>query len=150
MKALTRPAAAGVRTEPQADPGEAEDTPLILVVDDDVNIQAVLRYRLEAAGHSVVTAADGAEALELISSDAPDAVILDLMMPLVDGIEVLEQMARDASLHAIPVLVLTARVDKIDAARSFGTAVVQKPFSPRDVTERIEDMLDQGPPVSDS
>jgi DNA-binding response OmpR family regulator len=120
----------------------------ILVVDDDVNIQAVLRYRLEAAGHSVVTAADGAEALEVISTNPPDAVVLDLMMPLVDGIEVLEQMAKDASMKKIPVLVLTARVDKIDAVRSYGTAVVQKPFSPRDVTERIEDMIVRGSAVA--
>lgn len=115
----------------------------ILVVDDDINIQAVLRYRLEAAGHSVITAGDGAEALEKITTSAPDAVILDLMMPLVDGIEVLETMAKNTSLKSIPVLVLTARVDKIEAVTSFGTAVVQKPFSPRDVTERIEDLLDQ-------
>jgi CheY-like chemotaxis protein len=113
----------------------------ILVVDDDVNIQAVLRYRLEAAGHDVVTAADGAEALQMIEADAPDAVVLDLMMPLMDGIEVLERMAREPALARIPVLVLTARVDKIDTVRSYGTVVVQKPFSPRDVTERIADML---------
>lgn len=122
----------------------------ILVVDDDVNIQAVLRYRLEAAGHTVVTAADGAEALEIMHVDPPDAVVLDLMMPLVDGIEVLDQMARDASLKRIPVLVLTARVDKIEAVRSYGTVVVQKPFSPRDVTERIADMLDEEPSAAAS
>jgi DNA-binding response OmpR family regulator len=119
------------------------DVSRILVVDDDINIQAVLRYRLEAAGHAVITAGDGAEALERITDGDPDAVILDLMMPLVDGIEVLEAMARDETLKKIPVLVLTARVDKIDAVTAFGTAVVQKPFSPRDVTERVEDLLSQ-------
>jgi CheY-like chemotaxis protein len=113
----------------------------ILVVDDDVNIQAVLRYRLEAAGHTVITAADGAEALTTMRAQRPDAVVLDLMMPLVDGIEVLDKMAQDPSLADIPVLVLTARVDKIEAVRSYGTVVVQKPFSPRDVTERIADLL---------
>ena len=119
----------------------------ILVVDDDVNIQAVLRYRLEAAGHQVVTAGDGAEALERIQSEPPDAVILDLMMPLVDGIEVLESMAKSTSLEKIPVLVLTARVDKIDAVSAYGTAVVQKPFSPRDVTERVEELLSNDPAI---
>jgi DNA-binding response OmpR family regulator len=113
----------------------------ILVVDDDVNIQAVLRYRLEAAGHIVLTAADGAEALAVMKAERPDAVVLDLMMPRVDGIEVLDQMAREPILQSTPVLVLTARVDKIEAVRSYGTVVMQKPFSPRDVTERIADML---------
>jgi two-component system alkaline phosphatase synthesis response regulator PhoP len=127
-----------------SDPGKTEqDMSRILVVDDDVNIQAVLRYRLEAAGHTVITAADGAEALERITADDPDAIILDLMMPLVDGIEVLEMMAKDSTLNKIPVLVLTARVDKIDAVQAYGTAVVQKPFSPRDVTERVEELLSQ-------
>ena len=113
----------------------------ILVADDDVNIQAVLRYCLEASGHSVLTASDGAETLEVIASETPDAVVLDLMMPVIDGIEVLETLSSEGTLGAIPMLILTARVDKTEEVRVFGKPGVKKPFSPRDVAQRIEDML---------
>lgn len=113
----------------------------ILVADDDVNIQAVLRYCLEASGHAVLTASDGAETLEVIATETPDAVVLDLMMPVIDGIEVLETLSSDGTLSRIPMLILTARVDKTDAVRVYGKPVVEKPFSPRDVALQIENML---------
>lgn len=113
----------------------------ILVADDDVNIQAVLRYCLEASGHAVLTASDGAETLEVINAETPDAVVLDLMMPVIDGIEVLEALSTEGTLDQIPLLILTARVDKKDEVRVFGKTVVEKPFSPRDVARQIEDML---------
>jgi DNA-binding response OmpR family regulator len=119
----------------------------ILVADDDANIQAVLRYRLEAAGHRVLLASDGAETLDLIASEAPDAIVLDLMMPIIDGIQVLETLAADDHLNRIPVLVLTARVDKAAEVRLYGKPVMEKPFSPREVTERIENLLALAPSI---
>lgn len=113
----------------------------ILVADDDVNIQAVLRYCLEASGHAVLTASDGAETLDVIEAETPDAVVLDLMMPVIDGIEVLEKLSSEGNLERIPLLILTARVDKTEEVRVFGKPVVEKPFSPRDVAQQIEDML---------
>jgi DNA-binding response OmpR family regulator len=123
----------------------------ILVADDDPNIQAVLRYRLEAAGHSVIVASDGSETLDLIAAQAPDAIILDLMMPIIDGIQVLETLAADESLGRIPVLVLTARVDKAAEVGIFGKPVMEKPFSPREVTERIDALLgaEEGIPLAE-
>src|SRR4051795_2631616 len=101
----------------------------ILVVDDEPDILLLLRFNLETAGHEVLLAADGMKALERIEADRPDAVLLDVMMPVLDGWGVLEKL-RDHPDHP-PVLVVTAYPSPAneERARALGAAgFVKKPF----------------------
>jgi DNA-binding response OmpR family regulator len=113
----------------------------VLVADDDPAIVSVVRYRLERDGHDVTTALDGAEALTCIAADRPDAVVLDISMPEVSGIDVLESLAAEPGLCDIPVLVLTARVDQAQLVGRLGCPVMEKPFSPTDLTRRVEALI---------
>src|SRR5436309_7052770 len=118
----------------------------ILVVDDEPDIRTLVQLNLELDGHTVVTAANGAEALELVADDVPDMMLLDLMMPEVDGWTVLETIkaAADLDVNRIPVLMLTAN-DAADAKIRGGIEgairYLTKPFSPnqlrRDVLEAL-------------
>ena len=83
----------------------------ILVIDDDENISKVIRLYLEKEGMEVLLAADGKTGLELFSKDNPDLVLLDIMMPEMDGIEVIKNIRRDS---AVPVIMLTAKGDTFD------------------------------------
>ena len=87
------------------------DPPLILVVDDVPDNVDILQMRLESQGYEVVTAADGLEALEKIRTLLPDLVLLDVMMPRLDGIETVKRLKSDASLPFIPVILVTAKAD---------------------------------------
>ena len=113
----------------------------ILVADDHAHILTALRHGLEPRGHEVITASTGAEALALIASERPQAIVLDLVLPDIDGIDVLRSLAADRQLGRIPLLVLTGRVDRAPEAEAFGKPVVEKPFSVRDLTQRLEAMV---------
>ena len=88
--------------------------PRILVVDDDPTNLEVLRARLSAQGYEVVTAIDGDDALRCARELEPDLVLLDVMMPKIDGISVLKELKQDATLCHIPVILVTAKVDTRD------------------------------------
>jgi DNA-binding response OmpR family regulator len=118
----------------------------ILVVDDEPDIRALVQLNLELDGHQVITAANGAEALELIADSVPDVMLLDLMMPEVDGWTVLETIKAtgDLDVNRIPVLMLTAN-DAADARVRGGIEgairYLTKPFSPAALRDEVKDAL---------
>jgi DNA-binding response OmpR family regulator len=122
----------------------------ILVVDDEPDIRSLVQLNLELDGHRVITAANGAEALELIADEVPDLMLLDVMMPEVDGWTVLETIkaAGDLDVNRIPVLMLTAN-DASDARVRGGIEgairYLTKPFQPSMLREEINTAL-AGPP----
>ncbi len=115
--------------------------PTVLVVDDEPSIREVVRRYLEADGIAVVEAADGEDALRLFHERAPDIVVLDVALPVLDGIEVLRRLR---AVSAVPVIMLSARVEESD--RVIGLSVgaddyVTKPFSARELTLRVKNLL---------
>jgi DNA-binding response OmpR family regulator len=126
----------------------------VLVVDDEPHIRAVLRGYLEADGFAVSEAADGEEAVRQVRQDAPDLVLLDVMLPGIDGIETLRQVRTFSEVY---VIVVTARAEEVDKLVGLGVGAddyVTKPFSPREVAARVKAVLrrdrgtrDTGPAV---
>ena len=117
---------------------------LILVADDDADILALIRAVLERSGHEVVAVADGAEALAGVRMRRPDLAVLDITMPLVDGLEVLRRLRADSETAALPVVLLSAQAQEADVVRGFATgasAYMKKPFSPRDLVARVAELL---------
>lgn len=116
----------------------------ILIVDDDREIVRLLRAYLEQAGYQVLTASDGQMALHVMRRDHPDLVLLDIMMPGLDGWEVTRLVRTDARLAGTPILIITARVedeDKIVGLELGADDYVTKPFNPREVVARVRALL---------
>ncbi len=116
----------------------------ILVVDDDPQIVRLVRSYLEQDGFSVLTAGDGDTALHLLRAERPDLMVLDLMLPQRDGLEVTRIVRADATLAATPILMLTARVEEIDRIVGLELGAddyVTKPFNPREITARVKAIL---------
>jgi two-component system alkaline phosphatase synthesis response regulator PhoP len=116
----------------------------ILVVDDDKEIVRLLKSYLTQEGLTVFTALDGAEALHILRRERPDLVVLDLMLPGRDGWEVTRRMRADEQLAAIPILMLTARVEDDDKIRGLELGAddyVTKPFNPKEVVARVRAIL---------
>lgn len=113
----------------------------VLVVDDEPQIRTVLRGYLEAEGYDVAEAADGAEALAALREVPPALVLLDVMLPGIDGLEVLRQLRSFSDAY---VILVTARAEEVDKLVGLGVGAddyVTKPFSPREVTARVKAML---------
>jgi DNA-binding response OmpR family regulator len=118
----------------------------ILVVDDEPDVLDLVTYNLGQAGFQTETAADGAEALRKARSAAPDLILLDLMLPEMDGLEVCKLLRRDPKTSAIPIIMLTARASEIDRILGLelgATDYVSKPFSPRELVLRVKKRLEQ-------
>lgn len=116
----------------------------ILVVDDDPQIVRLVRSYLEQAGFTVTTAADGEDALHQVRTARPDLVVLDLMLPGRDGLEVTRTVRRDGALATLPILMLTARVEDIDRILGLELGAddyVTKPFNPREIVARVKAIL---------
>jgi len=116
----------------------------ILVVDDEPDAVELVEFNLKNAGFEVVTAADGAEALKKARATLPDLIVLDLMIPEVDGLEVCKLLRRDAATAGIPILMLTAKAAEIDRVLGLELGAddyVTKPFSPRELMLRIKGLL---------
>lgn len=116
----------------------------ILVVEDEPGIATIVRDYLERAGFRVVAAADGITALRLARSERPSLVLLDLMMPGMDGLDVTRTLRQDPSTTKLPIIMLTAKVEEID--RLIGLELgaddyIVKPFSPREVVARVKAVL---------
>ncbi len=116
------------------------------MVDDEPDVLDLVTYNLGQAGFQTETAVDGAEALRKARSSAPDLILLDLMLPEVDGLEVCKLLRRDAKTSAIPIIMLTARASEIDRIVGLelgATDYVPKPFSPRELVLRVKKRLEQ-------
>ena len=116
----------------------------ILVVDDEAEILELLEYNLRLAGYVVVTTRDAATAFAEIARQAPDLVLLDLMLPDLPGTEVCRRLRRDPATANVPVIMITARGDEIDRVVGLELGAddyVTKPFSPRELTLRIGAIL---------
>jgi DNA-binding response OmpR family regulator len=113
----------------------------VLVVDDEPHIRAVLRGYLEADGFAVSEAADGETALRLVRDSAPDLVLLDVMLPGMDGLEVLRQVRTFSDVYVILVTARTEEVDKLVGLGVGADDYVTKPFSPREVAARVKAVL---------
>ncbi|HEY8630407.1 MAG TPA: response regulator [Gaiellaceae bacterium] len=122
----------------------APDRPLILIADDDPDILELVAFRLERAGYEIVRAADGEEALQLVSERLPDLAVLDVMMPKLTGYEVTRCIREDEATNGIPVILLTARVQEADVERGFEAGAddyLKKPFSPEELRARVQAIL---------
>jgi two-component system alkaline phosphatase synthesis response regulator PhoP len=116
----------------------------ILVVDDDPQIVRLVRTYLEQSGFAVVTAADGESALTSLRNERPDLVVLDVMLPKRDGLELTRLVRSDQTMAATPILLLTARVEDIDRILGLELGAddyVTKPFNPREVVARVRAIL---------
>ena len=116
----------------------------ILVADDDAILSELLRFRLENAGHQVILAADGMVALERAANEQVDLVVLDSMMPVIAGPEVLARLKANPTTAEIPVVMLTARNgenDVVAALRGGASEYLTKPFIPQELMVRIEKLL---------
>ncbi|MXY98829.1 MAG: response regulator [Gemmatimonadetes bacterium] len=116
----------------------------ILVVDDEPDIVEIIQYNLEKSGFDVIVAADGSAALEKARDETPDLIVLDLMLPGLEGTDVCRILKQDERTRSIPILMLTAKSEEID--RIIGLELgaddyVVKPFSPREIALRIRNIL---------
>src|SRR5579862_6075603 len=121
----------------------------ILAVDDERHIVRLVQVNLQRAGYEVVTAFDGKEALEKVESENPDLVVLDVMMPYMDGFEVLKTLRKDPRTRELPVIMLTAKAQDADVFRGWQSGVdcyLTKPFNPMELisfVKRIFNSIDQ-------
>jgi len=116
----------------------------VLVVDDDPIILRLLQLNLELEGHEVETAADGREALDRVNALEPDLILLDVMMPEIDGFRVCEELRAHDRTRDIPVVFLSAKAQASDIERGTavgGDAYVTKPFDPQELVELIERLV---------
>jgi len=118
--------------------------PRVLVVDDEAPIRLLCRVNLEAAGMQVCEAADGIAGLAAAREEPPDVILLDVMMPGMDGWQVLEGLLADDRTKDIPIVFLTARAELRDQARGLelgGVDYVTKPFNPLELAPLVEDLV---------
>lgn len=120
----------------------------VLIADDEPNIVISLEYLMKREGHAVIVARDGDEALELIRTERPALVLLDVMMPKKTGYEVCQALRADEATAGIKVLMLTAKGRDTDVAMGLGVgadAYMTKPFSTKDLAEKVRELLGDGP-----
>ena len=119
----------------------------ILVVDDEIYIVHILDFSLGMEGYEVVTALDGEQALEKARSEKPDLIVLDIMMPKLDGYETCKRLKADPETKDVPVILLSAKGRNVDQKVGFEVGAddyITKPFSPRKLVERINAILGHG------
>ena len=119
----------------------------ILVVDDEEDILNLLEFNLTKAGYTVTSAADGPEAIDLATSAPPELILLDIMLPNMEGTEVLKRLKASRSTKAVPVIMLTAKGEEVDRILGFELGAedyITKPFSPRELILRVKAILKRG------
>ena len=122
--------------------------PKILVIEDEPDILEVIQYNLEREGHKVIACRNGEQGLSRIRTDNPDLVVLDLMLPGMDGVEVCRQVKSDPVTRSIPVIMVTAKAEESDVVLGLGIGAddyISKPFSPRELVARVKVVLRRGP-----
>ena len=120
------------------------DTRRVLVVDDEIHIVQVVAIKLRNNGFEVFTAENGAEAMEMVGRQKPDVIVTDYQMPVMTGLELVENLRNESGTADIPVIMLTARgfaIEEEQRDRLRIAACLSKPFSPREVLQCIEDVL---------
>ena len=120
--------------------------PEILIADDDEIIIDLVRFRLESEGYNVVTATDGEAALAVLAQRVPDLIMLDSMMPIISGLEVLTIIKQTPAMKDIPVIMLTARrgeADIVAALEAGASDYLTKPFMPQELVTRVSMQLRQ-------
>jgi two-component system alkaline phosphatase synthesis response regulator PhoP/two-component system response regulator VicR len=113
----------------------------ILAVDDERHIVRLVQVNLERAGYEVITAYDGKDALEKVASEQPDLVVLDVMMPYMDGFEVLQNLRKNQATRELPVIMLTAKAQDADVFRGWQSGVdcyLTKPFNPMELISFVK------------
>ncbi len=119
-------------------------TERIVVIEDEADILEVIAYNLKREGYEVVTSTSGEDGLEKIERTKPHLVVLDLMLPEVDGIELCKKLKSDPLTQSIPVIMVTAKGEESDVVLGLGVGAddyVTKPFSPRELTARVKAVL---------
>src|SRR6266436_4211500 len=132
---------------------KARVMPKILVVDDEPDAVELVEFNLKSAGYEVITAADGSEALIKARAHSPDLIVLDLMLPEVDGLEVCKILRRDPATAAIPIIMVTAKAAEIDRVLGLELGAddyLTKPFSPRELVLRVKKILERGRSVEEA
>ena len=125
----------------------------ILIVDDEKQLVSLVSLHMKMSGYEVLSAKDGEEALAIAKEEVPDLIILDLMLPKIDGWEVCKRLRAESKIGDIPVIMLTARSEAGDKLRGFECGAddyVTKPFSPRELVARVKRVLaraEKGPSV---
>ena len=123
--------------------------PKILVVDDEPEAVELLEFNLKQAGFDVMAATDGAQALKKARAVPPSLIVLDLMLPEIDGLEVCKMLRRDPATARIPIIMLTAKAAEIDRVLGLELGAedyITKPFSPRELVLRVQKVLKRGQP----
>jgi len=118
----------------------------VLVIDDEAPIRLLCRVNLEAEGMDVIEAADGPSGVERAVDETPDVILLDVMMPGLDGWRVAEQLLQDDRTTGIPIIFLTARAEFRDRARGLdigGVGYITKPFNPLELAPLVQRLLDR-------
>lgn len=116
----------------------------ILVVDDEVHIQELIKFNLSKNGFQVIAADNGIDALRITEDEKPDLILLDLMIPGIDGLEVCKKIRRNSSIESIPIIMITAKgeeLDKILGLELGADDYITKPFSVRELVARVKAML---------
>ncbi len=117
----------------------------ILIADDEPNIRQLVAFTLRRRGYSILEAEDGTTALDLIRAGSPDLAVLDVMMPGMTGIAVVQEMMGDAVMAEIPVILLSAKGQGVEIEEGLASGArlyLVKPFSPRELAERIAEVLE--------
>jgi len=119
----------------------------LLVVDDEKDILTLLEYNLEKAGFKVISAQDGPEAIDVAKKEKPDLIILDIMLPSMEGTEVCRILKREEATSRVPIIMLTAKGEEVDKIVGFELGAddyITKPFSPRELILRVMAVLKRG------
>ena len=127
-----------------ADDPTLADLPTVLVIDDEPDLVELLQYALETAGFAVLTAADGISGLAIAEAEKPDVMVVDIMMPRMDGMALTEQIRQRAALRRTPILMLTARTEEADEIAGLSAGAddyLPKPVSPKRLVSRVQALL---------
>ncbi|HET7044635.1 MAG TPA: response regulator [Gaiellaceae bacterium] len=122
-------------------PGGRDNGPVVLIVDDDERLREFVRVNLEMEGYAVVEAQDADEGLTRVEEQAPDLILLDVMMPGVDGWEMLRRVQERHGVGSIPVIMFSGKVDEADVAARGAQGFIGKPFDPQQLIESTKQLL---------